>query len=305
MNHHVLPPLITAVCTGLLCPGPLARARWAGQAPRLAVAAWGLLAAAFTAAVALGAMLLFVPYEDAHRLGDHAAACLAWSGQDCAAAADTVDGRALGAAAVVLALPAAAFCRELLKARRRRGRHAHGLRLIGRADTGLRATVVPHAEPAVYCLPGRAAQIVVTTGALDILSEAQLAAALRHERAHIAGRHHVVIGAVTGFGRVFRGLPLARQAAAQVPLLLEMAADDRALRHCARDVLATALYSMASARVTDRSAFAAGGPSVALRIARILDRPGVVRPVLTGLVWMGTRACVIVPVATTCCLILG
>ncbi|MFD5141724.1 M56 family metallopeptidase [Streptomyces sp. NPDC058401] len=305
MNHHVLPPLITAVCTGLLCPGPLARARWAGQAPRLAVAAWGLLAATFTAAVALGALLLFLPYENVHRLGHHATACLAWSGQDCAAAAATMDRWALGAAIGVLALPTAAFCRELLHARRRRGRHAHGLRLIGRTDPGLRATVIPHGAPAVYCLPGRDAQIVVTTGAMDILSTAQLAAALRHERAHIAGRHHVVIGAVTGFGRVFRGLSLARQATAQVPLLLEMAADDRALRHCAREVLATALYSMASARVTDQSAFAAGGPSVALRITRILDRRGVARPVLTGLLWMGSRACVLVPVATACCLILG
>ncbi|MFD9355169.1 M56 family metallopeptidase [Streptomyces sp. NPDC060031] len=304
MNHHVLPPLITAVCTGLLCPGLLARARWVGQAPRLAVAAWGVLAAAFTAAVAFGVMLLVLPYEHAHGMAHHAAACLPRDGQDCSMAAAAVDRWALAAAAAVLALPVAAFCRELLSARRRRARHAHGLRLIGRTDTGLRATVVPHGEPAVYCLPGRSAQIVVTTGAMDILSAAQLAAALRHERAHIAGRHHVVIGAVEAFGRIFRGLPLARLAGSQVPLMLEMAADDRALRHCARDVLATALYSMAAARVTDRSAFAAGGPSVAIRIARILDRRGAGHPALKGLFWMGAVACVMLPVATTCCLIL-
>ncbi|MFJ6793248.1 M56 family metallopeptidase [Streptomyces sp. NPDC091268] len=304
MNHHVLPPLITAVSTGLLCPGLLARARWVGRAPRLAVAAWGVLAAAFTVAVAFGVMLLMLPYDGAHEMAHHAAACLPRDGQDCGAPADPSDRWALTAAAAVFALPAAAFCRELLTARRRRARHASGLRLIGRADTRLRATVVPHGEPAVYCLPGRQAQIVVTTGAMDILSTDQLRAALRHERAHIAGRHHVVIGAVDAFRRVFRGLPLARQAGSQVPLLLEMTADDRALRHCPRDVLATALYSMAAARVTDRSAFAAGGPSVAIRIARILDRSGAGRPVLTGLLWMGAAGLVMLPAALTCCLIL-
>ncbi|MEV8533612.1 M56 family metallopeptidase [Streptomyces sp. NPDC051211] len=320
MNHHIVPPLVIAACTGLVCPGLLARARWVRQAPRLAIVAWGVLVVAFTTMVALGAMQLILPYDNAHRLANQALTCLPWSGEPCGGTAgataggphgahgtavEAVDRVALAAAAAVLALPTAAFCRELLTARRRRVRHARDLRLVGRADRDLRATVVAHGEPAVYCLPGRSAQIVVTTGAMSLLTEAQLAAALRHERAHIAGRHHMVIGGVEAFGRVFRGLPLTRLARAEVPLLLEMTADDHALRHCSRDVLATALYSMAAGQPGDRGAFAAGGPSAAIRIARILDRRRPGCPVLHGLTSVAVTAGLMVPIATSCCFVLS
>lgn len=305
MNHHIVPPLITAFFTGLALPSLLARARWVRLAPRLAVATWGFLAATFTGAVATGVLTLLLPYDDAHRMVRRVAGCVPGDGQGCHPGPQgTADLVALIASAAVLALPTGALFRELLKARRRRARHAQGLRMIGRRDAGLRATVVPHPEPMVYCLPGHAAQIVVTTGALHILTDAQLAAALRHERAHIAGRHHVMIGACEAFGRVFRGLPLTRRARSEVPLLLEMAADDHALRHCTRDVLATALYSMATARMTDRAALAAGGPSTAIRIARILDGRRGGHPALACLMAVGGTAMALMPLATTCCFIL-
>jgi Zn-dependent protease with chaperone function len=49
----------------------------------------------------------------------------------------------------------------------------------------------------LYCVPGRLPTIVVTTGALAVLEPEQLAAVLAHERAHLAGRHHLLL-AVTG-----------------------------------------------------------------------------------------------------------
>ncbi|MEU0170334.1 M48 family metalloprotease [Streptomyces iakyrus] len=71
---------------------------------------------------------------------------------------------------------------------------------------------------------------MATRGALEVLTEEQLRAVLEHERAHIAGRHHMVKVLVDAFSRAFRGLPLARQAKEQTNLLLEMIADDHALR---------------------------------------------------------------------------
>ncbi|MFD9335045.1 hypothetical protein ACFWBF_11670 [Streptomyces sp. NPDC060028] len=61
------------MCTGLPCPGLLARARWVGQAPRLAVAAWGVLAATFTAAVSL---LILATTDDGDGYGRALAAML-------------------------------------------------------------------------------------------------------------------------------------------------------------------------------------------------------------------------------------
>ncbi|MGI8448167.1 MAG: M48 family metalloprotease [Streptosporangiaceae bacterium] len=47
-------------------------------------------------------------------------------------------------------------------------------------------------RPAVYCVPARR-RIVFTTGALRRLDSPQLDAVLAHERAHLAGRRHLVI----------------------------------------------------------------------------------------------------------------
>ncbi|MCZ0980687.1 M56 family metallopeptidase [Streptomyces diastatochromogenes] len=185
-----------------------------------------------------------------------------------------LDGRELLAFSLslfALSVPAVAFARRLVRARRLRSRHAGVLRLVGRYDPALRATVLDDDRPAVYCLPGRSRRVVVSSGAVHTLTPAQLAAALAHERAHIAGRHHLLVAAAEAFAAVFPHLPLARHGGSAVPLLLEMAADDRALRRCTRDALATALYALASGRAP-RSAFAAGGPSAALRMRRILTR---------------------------------
>lgn len=72
-----------------------------------------------------------------------------------------------------------------------------GYRLVQAARTarslpgeGLVAIVdAPEAE--AFALPGRPGRVVVTTGMLDVLSPAQRDALIAHERAHLAGRHHL------------------------------------------------------------------------------------------------------------------
>ena len=46
-----------------------------------------------------------------------------------------------------------------------------------------------------YALPGRPPRIVATTGMLAALSAPERAALLAHERAHLAGRHHLLLAA--------------------------------------------------------------------------------------------------------------
>lgn len=299
MNHHLLPPLGLALSSGLLIPWLLVRARWTQQVPRLALAVWAASGAVFAASVALLAAHLVLPADRSHRLGDLYLALRLPAPERLL----TLTGReylSLTLAVAVLALPAAGYVRALLGARRARLRHAGVLRLVGRYDPGLRATVLDHARPAVYCLPGRSSRIVVSSGAVDTLTEAQLAAALAHERAHVSGRHHLLVAAAEAFVAVFPRLPLARHGAVAVPLLLEMAADDRALRGCTRDALATALYALASGR-SPREAFAAGGPSAALRMRRILAPHRAGHPVLRGLLTVGTAGLAVAPLIIACC----
>ncbi|MBA0053157.1 M56 family peptidase [Streptomyces sp. AJS327] len=285
MTHHVLPPLGVALTTGFVLPVLLVRARWPAQAPRLAVAMWGALGLLFTFSVSMVAVQWLLSPRTSHWFADWLGTCLPWSEQDTVGGElvlSTADWVALGLGVSLMSVPLLSFARELFLARRKRGRHADRLRLVGSWNSDWGITVVDHAVPAVYCLPGRAPQVVATTGALHSLTDWQLRSVLEHERAHVAGRHHVPVAAAEGFAAVFRWLPLARRLRANVPLLLEMAADDRALRSCSRACLATALFTLAVTELP-RVAFAAGGASAALRVRRILTPHRRVWPALRGL----------------------
>ncbi|WP_230528684.1 M56 family metallopeptidase, partial [Streptomyces coeruleorubidus] len=132
----------------------------------------------------------------------------------------------------------------------------------------------------------------------------QVTAVLEHERAHIAGRHHLLVAATGAFGVIFRGLPLARLAHTEVALLLEMAADDRALRRCSRDALATALYAVASGQAP-HMAFAAGGPSAVLRMRRILTPQDTYSPTPRTVFVALSAAAALTPLVLACCSVPG
>ncbi|MCX4553837.1 M56 family metallopeptidase [Streptomyces sp. NBC_01267] len=93
------------------------------------------------------------------------------------------------AAALALAVCTAALVRTVLRQRAelREARRRHG----GAGELA----VVRDAAPDAYALPGRPGRIVVTTGMLDALAPAEREALFAHERAHLAGRHHLFIAA--------------------------------------------------------------------------------------------------------------
>ncbi|MEU0402692.1 M56 family metallopeptidase [Streptomyces sp. NPDC006197] len=299
MNHHLLVPLGLVLLTGFVVPWLVARARWAQQVPRLALGVWAACGAGFAVASALLPAQMVLSSSSSHRLADMMFT-LRPPTPDQLLHLDGRERLALCLSLLVLSVPTAAFVRRLAGARRMRTRHAGVLRLVGRYDPALRATVLDDDRPAVYCLPGRPRRVVVSSGAVRALTPAQLAAALAHERAHIAGRHHLLVAAAEAFAAVFPRLPLARHGGPAVPLLLEMAADDRALRRCTRDALATALYALASGRAP-RSAFAAGGPSAALRMRRILTPYSAGHPVLHGLLTIAAAGLAMAPLVIACC----
>ncbi|CAL2057319.1 MULTISPECIES: M56 family metallopeptidase [Streptomyces] len=309
--HHVLPPLILAVAAGVILPRYLVRSSWAHRAPRLTLGLWGLLVLVLTASLSLAVLQFFFPVAESPRFPEAAGGCFLTSGGRCVAV--MLDGlerpsaRAWAGFAAAVCPPLAlalAFGRQVFDFRRRRARHAELLGMVGSWRSELRATVLPHTTPAVYCLPGRAPQVVVSEGAVHALTGEQLTAALEHERAHIAGRHHLLAAAASAFGALSRRLPLARFVRDEVPLLLEMAADDRALRRCSRRALAVALYAVAAGQAP-HAALAAGGSSALLRMRRILQPP-TERPTVLGVALLVLALAVGLPgLAAVCCSVPG
>jgi hypothetical protein len=100
---------------------------------------------------------------------------------------------------------------------------------------------------AAYCLPGLRSRIVVSVGALDLLRPAELAAVLAHERAHLRERHDLVVLPFTALRRAFGWSQICADAHQSVALLVEMLADDRALRARPARALAGALARFGTA----------------------------------------------------------
>jgi Zn-dependent protease with chaperone function len=183
------------------------------------------------------------------------------------------------------------YGRTVHLSRQRARDHAQAARITGRQfpAAGIpplsTAVVLEAPQPAVYCVPGRPATIVLTTGALAVLEPAQLLAVLAHERAHLAGRHHLLIT----LGRAMRaglpGVPLFTRGAEEVARLAEMRADDVAARRSGRDTLLQALIAMGTGRPlpTPSASLAATGGVVSARVGRLLDPPGRTRRACHGL----------------------
>jgi len=168
-----------------------------------------------------------------------------------------VAGLGLVLAAAVAARTAIAAVTHLRAVRRHALRHTQAVRLLGRQDPALGAVLVEHAQPAAYCVAGPDPTVVVTTGTLHALDRDQMAAVLAHERAHLAWRHHRLVALARIAQQLLPFLPLMREAAAQVARLVEMHADDTAIRSHDSRTLATALVVL-----SERGALATG-PAVA------------------------------------------
>ncbi|MGH8971335.1 MAG: M56 family metallopeptidase, partial [Actinomycetes bacterium] len=238
-----------AVLLGLAAPAALRRAAWPARAPRLGLLLWQAASVSFIVALILGGLALAVPTTVVSGgLADLVTNCVmairdAYRTPAGAGAA----GAGLVLAAGVTGRTGWCLCTGMYQAARRRRQHAQALTMVARRDPSLGALVVEHAAARAYCLPGRHATVVVTTGALTQLSASQLVAVLAHEHAHVRARHHLVVAAAAGLARAFPGVPLLRHAAVIVPALVEMAADDTAGRNTDRARVAAALAALAGA----------------------------------------------------------
>ncbi|WP_066366527.1 M56 family metallopeptidase [Herbidospora mongoliensis] len=127
--------------------------------------------------------------------------------------------------------------------------------------------VLPSARRLAYCVPGAGGRVVLSQGAIDSLSAAELQAVLKHERAHAAGRHDLVLLPFVALSRAFGWLPFARTARQAVAVLLEMIADDHA-----RDPLPLARALVMMAQPAPAGGLGAADAGVVERVRRLVAR---------------------------------
>ena len=145
------------------------------------------------------------------------------------------------------------------------------------------ALVIDYPSAAAYCLPGLRSQIVVSVGTLELLGRGELAAVLAHERAHLRERHDLVLLPFTALRRAFPRSATCTGAHRSVALLVEMLADDRALRGRPTRELVSALVRFGTAGTcpAPAGALAAAEGEVVARVSRLLQP---VRPLPTAAV---------------------
>jgi Peptidase family M48 len=164
-----------------------------------------------------------------------------------------------------------AVCAAALQARRRQRAL---LTLLAHGDPKVPgALVVDYPTAAAYCLPGLRSQIVVSVGTLELLGRGELAAVLAHERAHLRERHDLVLLPFTALRRAFPKSATCDGAQHAVALLVEMLADDRALRTRQTRELVSALLRFGAAGTcpAPAGALAVGGGEMAARVTRLLQ----------------------------------
>jgi Zn-dependent protease with chaperone function len=220
----------------------LTRARWTWRTPRTAIALWQALGLAWGLA-SIGTLLGFgvAPY------GQGVVAGVVRFFED-PRALSSVRLAAVTAGLTLAQLLVGVLFVAIAGVVRTRRRHRALLALVAHGDPEVPGTlVVDHPVAAAYCVPGVRSQVVVSAGTLALLGPYELAAVLAHERAHARERHDLVLLPFASLRRIFPQSSIVARTLDAVELLIEMAADDRALRHRPAKQLATALLRFASA----------------------------------------------------------
>jgi Zn-dependent protease with chaperone function len=272
-----------AACAAWCVPALLAPLTRRGVSVRAGLAAWlaamGCVLASAAVAIELSFRTVAADWPQLTR-----ALCRSVAGGACTPAvyrSALYEGgvTALAVVAALLAAVAAWRCgRRVQRSRRQTMAHAEAARLVGRAlpagavsagngaaGTGrtvrrrAEAVVLDDPRPAAYCVAGRPAAIVLTSGALEVLDPPQLSAVLAHERAHLAHGDHVLHALTQGLASAFPGVPLFARGAAEVARLTEMAADDTAARASSRPALVAALLAIATGTVVPSAGLSGAG----------------------------------------------
>jgi Zn-dependent protease with chaperone function len=291
--------LLAVVAVGSVAAVPvLVQASWPRRSPAAAIALWQALGLAGGTA-AVGCLLLVAePGDEGGLAGDWHSLRTVIHGTDVLLIVARLTAITAGLALFsLLCWMLAAATVTVVYARRRQ---LALLALLAHGDPKVPgALVLDHPAAAAYCVPGLRSKIVVSAGALKLLGPAELAAVLAHERAHLRERHDLVLLPFTALRRAFPRSHVCADAYREVALLVEMLADDRALRARPARELVSALVRFGTAGQVSVGTLAAtsGDCEVTARVNRLLrPRHPLPRPAVAG-ICLGSALLATAPVA--------
>jgi Zn-dependent protease with chaperone function len=262
---------LVVYAVAVLAPRWLTGAAWTQGSPRLGILAWQASTAAVLGSVILLAVAAALPVDQvSFDLGHllHACGAVLRSRYSLSAAPWSA---VLAAATAAVLLRRALLLRSVaLVQARKRQRALIDVLALELADDGTR--VLDHQAALAYCIPGRGGRIVLTSAAVSTLTPDQLAAVIAHERAHLRGRHDVVLFASEVARAAFPWVRFFGVAKEQTAGLVEMLADDQAARQAGPVPLASALVGLGSSAVPGGS-LAATGQMTTERVLRLVRDP--------------------------------
>jgi Zn-dependent protease with chaperone function len=239
---------VLAIVLAWPVPVYLSRASWPARSPFTAMLLWQAIALAGGLSM-IGAMLVY----GLEPIGENLIAGLrALAGMVLFNAPTTALGFwhifALSAAALLTAHLVFTLLLTYYRIERQRRRHRELLALLASPSAdGTGTMVISHDSPVAYCLPGGARSVtVLSDGLMAALEPAELRAVLSHENAHLSQRHHLLLWAFAAWRQALPWLPTTRMAQESVNALIEMLADDVALRTESKATLIKAIAIVAS-----------------------------------------------------------
>lgn len=248
---------VLAIVLAWPVPVLLSRAQWPARSPFTAMLLWQAIALAGGLSM-IGAMLVYglEPIGNTLLAGLRALAGMVFNN------APTTDLGfwhifALSAAALLTAHLVFTLLLTYYKIQRQRRRHRELLALLASPSAdGARTMVINVDSPVAYCLPGGARSVtVLSDGLMAALEPAELRAVLNHENAHLDQRHHLLLWAFAAWRQALPWLPTTRLAQEAVSSLIEMLADDVALKTESKATLIKAIAIVASGAPGTRMAF--------------------------------------------------
>lgn len=282
-------------------PALLGRARWPGRDPLVALVCWQAIGLAGGLSI-IGALLVHGLAPWGQSLPE---AWWNWVRLHPAEGPVRADHYVTLTLAAVLAVElVGVLMLSWWRTARTRRRHRALLELVVQPTSAPDTRLLEHPAPVAFCIPGARPLLVLSSGMVDELDEDELAAVVAHERAHLREHHHLLLLPFVAWQAALPVLPAAGRAHAAVAELVEMRADDVALRDLdgadPRRTLAQAIVATvggAGGAEVPAGALAVTGGGVRGRVVRLLEPPAPLSPAARGTALVGAGLLLLLPTA--------
>lgn len=241
--------VLGALLVAWAAPRLLDRMLRSGVDPQVSLVTWLALVGGTVISLAASVVLLLLPgHGPARRVVTLVHHC--WTVLRTGSAPGVEE--AIGLLGILVAVVALVRCvvGVLRHARQRRELHRHHLgllRILAQSKPERYPTLwLDLPRPVAYSLAGDPSLIVASEGLRRKLPGDAVSAVLAHERAHLRGRHHVLVALAEAVADAVPWLPLMRCSPEFVRTAVELAADSTAARSHGCETVRSALLGMSS-----------------------------------------------------------